>query len=194
MTLRRGFNRLFIAMVVCWNLGNLWVVFKKARESVASANMAAEEVLQVRQSCISAQESCTSARRARDAAAAKRRAAREGISNEGGDDPKLGHENQLSLDTPEQPDQAGKRGKIISLDEIDPPECDWFSDINCDAVYAVGSKPSIWRECKSQLADTKTILYIEGIPVGVYITCWVIAATFLWIARGFGLAGRKEKD
>ena len=191
MTIRRGFNRLFIALFVCWTLANFWLVFKHALESVASANEAAEEVQQVRQNCISSQEMCASTRRARDTAAAKHHASQD-ISNEGGGDAKPGQGSERKLDTPEQFQQASK-GHEVRLEDLDPPECNWFSGINCEALYAVGSKPSIWRECKSHLADTKTILYIEGIPATVYILCWAVAATFLWIARWFGLGAGKKR-
>jgi hypothetical protein len=60
--------------------------------------------------------------------------------------------------------------------------------VDCDTFEKMVST-SVWREFKGRLADTRTLLYIEGIPAAVYILCWAIAATFLWIARGFGVAG-----
>jgi len=60
-------------------------------------------------------------------------------------------------------------------------------------VTAAVSQQSLWHECKTRITDPKTILYIEGIPVCVYLVCWALTAAVLWIARGFGLAGREEK-
>jgi hypothetical protein len=60
---------------------------------------------------------------------------------------------------------------------------------DCQATFNQDvSQRTIWREFKSHITAAK-LLYIEGMPAALYILCWVVAATFLWIARGFAEAG-----
>ncbi len=161
MTFRRGFNRLFVALFVCWNLANLWLVFKLARETAASAYEAADVV---RNYCINFKKSGCPAT-----------------------DP-----------GPIIEELDNGRAKIKPPEDEEKCRLYWLmqfpANIDCEATFndAV-SKQTLWRECKTRLADRKTILYIEGIPVGVYICCWAVAATFLWIARGFGIAGTEKR-
>jgi hypothetical protein len=54
------------------------------------------------------------------------------------------------------------------------------------------SQHTTWREFKDQITEAK-LLYIKGIPAAVYILCWAVSATFLWIARGFGMAGGEKR-
>jgi hypothetical protein len=170
MTIRRGFNRLFIAAFVCWNLAKLLFVFKQARESSASAYEAAEAV---RQTCIAFKKCPPSAAETEDAGA---------NASDTTADPKTVRPEDIA--TPEQEACYASQGLVPQL---------FPRDINCEAAFTEAvSKQSLWHECKTRITDPKTILYIEGIPAGVYLLFWALTAAVLWIARGFGLAVSRQ--
>ncbi len=162
MTFRRGFNRLFLASFVCWNLWNFWLVFKQAREVAASTYEAAETV---RNWCINFKKSGCPA-----------------------SDPGFTIVKQLD------------NGKVEAEPPKDEEKCRFYwsmqfpANINCDATFkdAVG-RQTLWRECQTRITDPTTILYIEGIPVCVYLVCWALTAAVLWIARGFGMVVGKKR-
>jgi hypothetical protein len=167
MTIRRGFNRLFVVAFVCWNLANLGIVFKKAREAAALMN---EDARGAWQYCMSSRECPASAPGMPDTAKASA-------------PPKKA-----------QAQETASGGHIFPPGELVFGVCaDPFpKNVDCDTFEKMVST-SVWREFKSRLFDTRTLLYIEGIPAAVYTLCWVVAATFLWIARGFGVAAGREK-
>jgi hypothetical protein len=91
-------------------------------------------------------------------------------------------------------------GTVIAKPPADAEKCSFYwsmqfpANVDCEAIFNESvSKQTLWRECKTRLAQPKTILYIEGIRVGVYILCWAVAATFLWIARGFGMTSGEKR-
>jgi hypothetical protein len=157
MTLRRGFNRLFIVLFVSWNLWNCWIVFRKAREAAALAHDGAEDA---RAYCISCQKCPPRATGTSDTAKTQ---------------------------------DATSDPHVISLDQIqNDQECMWCqfpSNIDCQATFNQEvSQHTIWREFRNNVTGAK-LLTVEGIPAAIYILCWIVVATVLWIARGFGKVG-----
>jgi len=166
MTLRRGFNRLFVVAFVCWNLANLWLIVNKARESAALVN---EDARGAWQYCMTSKECPASSTQDNARAAAP---------------PK----NAKTQDT-------GSGPQTFSPDEFLPSVCvdhPFPKNVDCDTFKEMVST-TVWRECKSRLFEARTLLYIEGIPASVYTLCWAVAVTFLWIARGFGMAGGSKR-
>jgi hypothetical protein len=159
MTIRRGFNRLFVVAFVWWNLTNVWLIFSKAHEAAVKANDAAEWT---RQFCINFKKSGCPA-----------------------SDPGFTVENQL------------ENGHYILTPYPDTEKCSVYwslqlpSNIDCEAILKKAVvEQTAWRKFKEQITAAK-LLCIEGIPAAVYMVCWAVAATFIWVARGFGMAGRR---
>jgi hypothetical protein len=173
MTIRRGFNRLFIVAFICWNLANLWLIFSKAREAAASVYTVAE---QERQLCVGFKKSGCPPKDP-EAGLAK---VGPGVFVPSGptDNERLTCAVYWGFTHVEEM----RRGTAVDLSTKD-----------CQATFNQDITQHItWRVFKDQITAAK-FLYIEGIPATVYVVCWVVAATFLWIARGFGVAGGEKR-
>jgi hypothetical protein len=153
MPLRRGFTRLFVVLIVCWNLVAVWLAWQSADQSVAAARSSAY---------------WGTLRKCNESKTAAERKALEG---------KL--EGKKGLTTEE----------LNELNQLDQ-EKSWDA---CEADYQKTlSEQSTWKAFKAKIADPTMILLVESAPFAAYLLCWAIAATFLWIARGFGMAGGEK--